>query len=105
MEAESFNDRYRLCRKHLELVEGGIEIRNLDMASRVASEIGGNASVSTSTTSRWRGTTVPDLATVGAIARVFGVNAGWLAYGKSGGPPPDFVTRPRASGRSVEEQA
>ncbi len=105
MNIDTFNSRYRLSHKHLELSEGGVEIRNEDMAERVAKEMGGvgGVVVSKSTASRWKHSSVPDLATVGAIARVCGVHVGWLTFGEAGGPTPDFVTRPRASDRHSDE--
>ena len=70
---------------------------------RVAHEMGGGASVSGNAASRWKRSSMPDLETVGAIARVFGIHVGWLAFGVAGGPPPDFVTQFPASDQESSE--
>ncbi len=103
---DTFHERYRLAVKYLEIREGASTISNVAMVRRVAAETGGE-SLTPSSASRWKSTAVPDLAVLGAIARVCGVHPGWLAFGKAGGPPPDFVNLHQASTRlsSGEEQA
>ena len=102
MDLDSFNGRYRLCHKHLEFVEGGVLIRNQDMAERVAREME-VGSIGVNTASRWKKSTLPDPATIGAIARVCGVHVGWLVFGEEGGPPPAFVTRLPVSDQTADE--
>ncbi len=93
-----FNERYRLAVKFLEIREGTSIISNGEMVRRVAAETGGE-SLTPSSASRWKSKSVPDLAILGAIARVCGVHPGWLAFGEAGGPPPDFVNLRQASTR------
>lgn len=93
---DTFHERYRLAVKYLEIQEGASTISNVEMVRRVAAETGGEL-LTPSSASRWKSTAVPDLAVLGAIARVCGVHPGWLAFGEAGGPPPDFVNLRRAS--------
>lgn len=44
------------------------------------------APVSPSSVKRWEEGTIPDVATVAAIAAACGVSAGWLAFGEGDGP-------------------
>ena len=99
----TFHERYRLAVKYLEIREGASTISNGEMVRRVAAEAGGE-SLSPSSASRWKSKAVPNLAILGAIARVCGVHPGWLAFGEVGGPPPDFINLPQTSTRlSVRE--
>ncbi len=101
---DTFHERYRLAVKYLEIQEGASTISNVAMVRRVAAQTGGE-SLTPSSASRWKSTAVPDLAVLGAIARVCGVHPGWLAFGEAGGPPPDFVNLRRAStGLSAREE-
>ncbi len=95
---DTFNERYRLAVKYLEIREWASTISNVEMVRRVAAETGGE-SLTPSSASRWKSTAVPDLSVLGAIAKVCGVHPGWLAFGEAGGPPPDFVNLHRASTR------
>ena len=93
---DTFHERYRLAVKYLEILERASTISNVEMVRRVAEEMGGEA-LTPSSASRWKSTAVPDLAVLGAIARVCRVHPGWLAFGEAGGPAPDFVSLPQAS--------
>ncbi len=93
---DTFNERYRLAVKYLEIREWASTISNVEMVRRVAAETGGE-SLTPSSASRWKSTAVPDLSVLGAIAQVCGVHPGWLAFGAEGGPPPDFINLPQAS--------
>lgn len=95
---DTFNERYRLSVKYLEILEGASTISNVEMVRRVAEETGGEL-LTPSSASRWKSTAIPDLANLGAIARVCHVHPGWLAFGEAGGPPPDFSSLPQASTR------
>ena len=95
---DTFNERYRLAVKYLEIREWASTVSNVEMVRRVAAETGGE-SLTPSSASRWKSTAVPDLAILGAIAQVCGVHPGWLAFGEGGGPPPDFVNLHQASTR------
>ncbi len=95
---DTFNERYRLAVKYLEIREWASTISNVEMVRRVVAETGGE-SLTPSSASRWKSKSVPDLAILGAIARVCGVHPGWLAFGEAGGPPPDFVNLRQASTR------
>ena len=68
---DTFHERYRLAVKYLEIREGASTISNVAMVRRVAAEMGGE-SLTPSSASRWKSKAVPDLAILGAIARVCG---------------------------------
>ena len=103
---DTFHERYRLAVKYLEIREGASTISNVEMVRRVAAEMDGEP-LTPSSASRWKSEAVPDLASLGAIARVCGVHPGWLAFGEAGGQPPDFVNLRQASSRpsAGEERA
>lgn len=76
-------------------------ITHPELAEMVGREMGG-VSIHQTTVSRWFTESFPSRPTMAALARVLGVDVGWLAYGE-GEPPddrdgsePDAMPRPTA---------
>jgi transcriptional regulator with XRE-family HTH domain len=68
----------------------------------VSRELSKGAPVTAATVSRWEsGDTVPSVTTIAAIARVCGVDPGWLAFGAESAAPSPRRGRPQIAGQSV----
>jgi transcriptional regulator with XRE-family HTH domain len=88
-------ERIQLCRSICE-VRGKGGGSQTDFGRVVAVQLGGANPISGATVSRWEaGEFQPDLWTLLAIARVAGVDAGWLAFGDaSRAPKPTETLQP-----------
>jgi transcriptional regulator with XRE-family HTH domain len=95
----SFSDRltYIWFRRQALL---GRKIDQTEIAEAVAKQMGRETFVQ-GTVSRWLNGTEPSLDTIRAIAKVFGVDPGWLAFGEGEEPDdpaaPEFMP-PRSRG-------
>jgi len=89
VEAEGFGKR--VFRAHLTLsarLERKVE--NVEVAGWVSQELGKDKAISPSTVGRWHDGAEPNLTTIRAMARVYGVDPGWLAFGsETTALPPD----------------
>lgn len=66
----------------------GRKVENKEIADLVGRALG-KETLSPSTVGRWHDGTEPDLATIAAMAKVYRVDPGWLAFGPlSAAPPP-----------------
>lgn len=71
---------------HLSAREGR-KVPQAEVAGLVAKALGNGDPVSPSTVGRWLKGSVPDLATLEAIAVVCGVDPGWLTFGRASSAP------------------
>jgi transcriptional regulator with XRE-family HTH domain len=84
---DGLGERIQLCRSICE-VRGKGGGSQADFGRVVAVQLGGSNPISGATVSRWEaGEFQPDLRTLLAIARVAGVDAGWLAFGDASRAP------------------
>jgi transcriptional regulator with XRE-family HTH domain len=68
----------------------------------VSRELSKGAPVTAATVSRWEsGDTVPSVTTIAAIARVCGVDPGWLGFGAESAAPSPRRGKPLLAGQSV----
>lgn len=68
----------------------------------VSRDLSKGAPVTAATVSRWEsGDTVPSVTTIAAIARVCGVDPGWLAFGAESAAPSPRRGKPQLPGQSV----
>jgi transcriptional regulator with XRE-family HTH domain len=78
---DTLGDRILLARLQAS-ARRGEKMSQEALGSLVAQALGRDQTTTAATVSRWEsGDTVPSIATVGAIAKVCGVDPGWLAYG------------------------
>lgn len=72
------------------------------LGALVSRELSKGAPVTAATVSRWEsGDTVPSVTTLGAIARVCGVDPGWLAFGAESVAPSPGRDKPQLPSQSV----
>ena len=72
------------------------------LGALVSRELSKGAPVTAATVSRWEsGDTVPSVTTIAAIARVCGVDPGWLAFGAESAAPSPRRGKPQLPGQSV----
>jgi transcriptional regulator with XRE-family HTH domain len=72
------------------------------LGALVSRELSKGAPVTAATVSRWEsGDTVPSVTTIAAIARVCGVDPGWLAFGAESAAPGPRRGKPQLAGQSV----
>lgn len=72
------------------------------LGALVSRELSKGAPVTAATVSRWEsGDTVPSVTTIAAIARVCGVDPGWLAFGAESAAPSPRRGKPQPPAQSV----
>ena len=72
------------------------------LGALISRELSKGAPVTAATVSRWEsGDTVPSVTTIAAIARVCGVDPGWLAFGAESAAPSPRRGKPEIPGQSV----
>ena len=89
--SEAFSERLSWAVRHFRLVEGR-EVTHEEIGASVGLLVGLEP-IGPSNVSRWRHGSVPDLATIAAVATVLSVDPGWLAFGEisSAGPPDSYL--------------